>query len=134
MKRQISSPLVGEVGGGPAASAAERLFDQPPPNPPHKGEGFRRLKLAPDAIEQARLHRPVAIVTDIFMPRLDGIDLTRHLRADPQLANIPVVAQTAYINAIDTHRELFAAVLEKPCQPSELLAALAELGIHPESG
>ena len=83
-----------------------------------------------DAIEQARLHKPVVIVTDIFMPRLDGIDLTRHLRADSELANIPVVAQTAYINAIDTHRELFAAVLEKPCQPSELLAALAELGIR----
>jgi CheY-like chemotaxis protein len=85
-----------------------------------------------EAVELARSHKPSVIVTDIFMPRLDGIDLTRHLRADPELANIPVVAQTAYINAIDTHRELFAAVLEKPCQPSELLAALAELGIHPE--
>jgi CheY-like chemotaxis protein len=85
-----------------------------------------------EAIEQARTHRPVVIVTDIFMPRLDGIDLTRHLRADPELAHIPVVAQTAYINAIDPYRDLFAAVLEKPCQPSELLATLATLGIHAE--
>ena len=85
-----------------------------------------------EAIELARNTRPDVIVTDIFMPRLDGIDLTRHLRADPALASIPVVAQTAYITAIDTHRDLFAAVLEKPCQPSELLAALAKLGIGPE--
>jgi CheY-like chemotaxis protein len=85
-----------------------------------------------EAIELARSQKPAVIVTDIFMPRLDGIDLTRHLRADPDLAHIPVVAQTAYINAIDTHRELFAAVLEKPCQPSELLATLAGMGIHPE--
>ena len=48
------SPLVGEVGGGPAASAAEGLFASPPPNPPHKGEGLKRLDLAPDAITKAR--------------------------------------------------------------------------------
>jgi hypothetical protein len=45
-----ASPLVGEVGGGPAASAAERNLslapsasadDAPPPNPPHEGEGSR---------------------------------------------------------------------------------------------
>jgi len=82
-----------------------------------------------EALEQARTYAPHAIVTDIFMPRLDGIDFTRQLRADPHLASIPVVAQTAYMNAIDPHRDLFAAVLEKPCQPSELLDALKALGI-----
>jgi CheY-like chemotaxis protein len=82
-----------------------------------------------EALEQVRLHRPDAVVTDIFMPRLDGIDFTRQLRADAAFDSIPVIAQTAYINAIDTHRELFAAVLEKPCQPSELLAALDQLGL-----
>ena len=87
-----------------------------------------------EALEQARAQRPDAIVTDIFMPRLDGIDFTRQLRADPSLATIPVVAQTAYVNAIDTHRDLFAAVLEKPCQPSELLAVLEGLGFKPPSG
>jgi hypothetical protein len=36
-----SSPLVGEdIGGGPAASAAEEIVRSPPPNPPHKGEGL----------------------------------------------------------------------------------------------
>jgi CheY-like chemotaxis protein len=86
-----------------------------------------------EALEQARTHAPIVIVTDIFMPRLDGIDFTRQLRADPALANIPVIAQTAYINAIDPHRHLFAAVLEKPCQPSELLAKLEQLGIKSQS-
>jgi len=61
----ISSPLVGEVGGGSAASAAEENpfvalspadadDNAPPPNPPHKGEGLKRLSLAPDAISRAR--------------------------------------------------------------------------------
>ena len=48
------SPLVGEVGGGPAASAAEKISCSPPPNPPHKGEGLKRLSLAQDAIAKAR--------------------------------------------------------------------------------
>lgn len=84
-----------------------------------------------EALEQARTYNPTVIVTDIFMPRLDGVDFTRKLRADPELANIPVIAQTAYVNAIDTQRALFAAILEKPCQPSELLDTLTMLGIHP---
>jgi very-short-patch-repair endonuclease len=41
------------LGGGPAAAAAEG-FVAPPPNPPHKGEGLKRLTLAPDAIKRAR--------------------------------------------------------------------------------
>jgi two-component system cell cycle response regulator DivK len=93
--------------------------------------GYRTLQARDgmEAIEMAREHMPSVIVTDIFMPRLDGIDLTRHLRDDPTLAAIPVIAQTAYMTAVDTHRDLFAAVLEKPCQPSELLATLDALGI-----
>jgi CheY-like chemotaxis protein len=82
-----------------------------------------------EAIERARVYRPDLIVTDIFMPGLDGIDLTRRMHNDSELAGIPVVAQTAYINAIETHRDLFAAVLEKPCQPAELLATLDALGV-----
>jgi very-short-patch-repair endonuclease len=63
VNNHIPSPLVGEVGGGPAASAAEKnpllaasatANAAPPPNPPHEGEGFRRLSLAPDAIRRAR--------------------------------------------------------------------------------
>jgi very-short-patch-repair endonuclease len=61
-----ASPLVGEVGEGrPASAGQENLLlassafadAAPPPNPPHKGEGFKRLTLAPDAIERARALR-----------------------------------------------------------------------------
>jgi very-short-patch-repair endonuclease len=50
---QRTSPLVGEVGGGPAASAAEKnpslassaiAAAAPPPHPPHKGEGLESLQ------------------------------------------------------------------------------------------
>ena len=49
-----ASPLVGEVGGGWSASAGQENLCSPPPNPPHEGEGLRRLSLAPDATRQAR--------------------------------------------------------------------------------
>lgn len=58
-----ASPLVGEVGGGRSASAGqENLYsasaakapDAPPPNPPHEGEGLKRLSLAPGTTERAR--------------------------------------------------------------------------------
>ena len=56
--QNLASPLVGEVGGGltkeALASAAEEIFCSPPPNPPHKGEGLKRLLLAPDATDKAR--------------------------------------------------------------------------------
>jgi hypothetical protein len=40
VERAIASPLVGEVGGGQPASAGHEILCAPPPNPPHKGEGF----------------------------------------------------------------------------------------------
>ena len=63
-----SSPLVGEAGGGRDASASQEnplslrshkslsAADAagPPPNPPHKGEGLKRLKLPPGATQRAR--------------------------------------------------------------------------------
>lgn len=82
-----------------------------------------------EALEQVAAQAPAAIVTDIFMPRLDGIDFTKRLRQTPSHQAIPVIAQTAYVSAIEPHRALYTAVLEKPCQPSELLAALAKIGI-----
>ena len=54
MHPNSTSPLVGEAGGGPAASAAEQILCSPPPNPPHEGEGLKRLSLPPQAIERAR--------------------------------------------------------------------------------
>jgi CheY-like chemotaxis protein/signal transduction histidine kinase len=44
-----------------------------------------------DGLRQARLHRPQAIVLDIRLPDLDGWSVMSVLKADPELAAIPVV-------------------------------------------
>ena len=64
-RNSFPSPLVGEAGGGRPASAGQKnpspaeqtppgVHSAPPPNPPHKGEGLKRLRIAPDAIAKAR--------------------------------------------------------------------------------
>ena len=66
MTDQNPSPLVGEVGGGRPASAGQKTpllassakaADAPPPNPPHKGEGLKRLNLPANATARARSFR-----------------------------------------------------------------------------
>jgi CheY-like chemotaxis protein len=90
--------------------------------------GYRVL-LAADGLEgvsMARQHHPDAILMDIFMPGLDGIEATRQLKADPATAAVPVIAYTAKPASVRAGEELFAAVCTKPCPPDELLKVVGE--------
>ena len=90
--------------------------------------GYRVL-LAADGVEgvtMARRHRPDAILMDIFMPGLDGIEATRRIKADPATASVPVIAYTAKPAFVRDGQELFAAVCAKPCPPDELLKVVRE--------
>jgi CheY-like chemotaxis protein len=55
------------------------------------------------AVEQARAAVPDLILMDMSLPKLDGWEATRQVRADPTTANIPVIALTAH--ALDTDRK-----------------------------
>jgi two-component system cell cycle response regulator DivK len=46
--------------------------------------------------ELAREHRPDLIVMDILLPAISGLEITRWLKEDKELARIPVIAVTAY--------------------------------------
>ena len=57
------------------------------------------------AVELARSWRPDAIVCDVLMPRMDGFDVCRRLRADPELEGVRIVlASSAFVH--DDDREL----------------------------
>ena len=61
-------------------------------------EGFEVI-VAADGDEGLRLalaSRPDLIVTDLTMPRMDGVQLIKHLRNEPGFALIPIIAMTAY--------------------------------------
>lgn len=49
------------------------------------------------ALQKVRHHLPDLIITDIGMPKLDGIGLIRELRQRPETRDIPVLVLTAYL-------------------------------------
>ncbi|RZM00669.1 MAG: hybrid sensor histidine kinase/response regulator [Variovorax sp.] len=68
-------------------------------------EGFR-VALAADglqALEFLRRERPAVVLSDIEMPRMDGFDLARHIRAEAALAGLPIIMITSRI--APKHRE-----------------------------
>jgi two-component system, sensor histidine kinase and response regulator len=90
-------------------------------------QGYR-VNVANDgvaAVEAALREPPDLILMDIQMPRLDGLDATRRLRANTRFDSIPVIALTA--NAMLGDRELYLSAgmddyLAKPISRSDLLA------------
>jgi chemosensory pili system protein ChpA (sensor histidine kinase/response regulator) len=93
-------------------------------------EGYRVVtaKDGLDALERLAEERPVALLSDIEMPRMDGFDLVRNVRADPRLAGLPVVMITSRI--AQKHRDYAAELgvqhyLGKPFSEEELLSLVA---------
>ncbi len=60
-------------------------------------EGYRVItaKDGVDALEQLLTATPDVIIADIEMPRMDGFDLTRNVRADKRLKNVPIIMITS---------------------------------------
>jgi chemosensory pili system protein ChpA (sensor histidine kinase/response regulator) len=93
-------------------------------------EGYRvtLAKDGMDALERLAEERPVVMLSDIEMPRMDGFDLLRNVRADPRLAGLPVIMITSRI--AQKHRDHAADLgadhyLGKPFAEEELLSLVA---------
>jgi len=90
-------------------------------------EGFavRAAADGAEAIELLKIWHPDIILTDIKMPRLDGIDLLKHLEA--QLTGVPVIVMTAYGSideAVEAMRRGAVDYITKPIDLDRLLAAI----------
>lgn len=71
-------------------------------------------------LEVARRERPDLIVCDIQLPGMDGYEVARHLKSDPQLLSVPLVAVTAYAMVGDREKVLaagFDGYIPKPIAP-----------------
>jgi CheY-like chemotaxis protein len=83
-----------------------------------------------EALDAARANRFDVIVSDLLMPRMDGFQLIRELREDPQLSDIPIVIYTAtYTDAKDealVYRLGADRFLIKPADSEDLLRVVEE--------
>lgn len=73
------------------------------------------------ALEVMKQRLPDLILSDYMMPVMDGVELSRHIRANPVTEKIPIVL----MSAIPQHRDLidrtFSAFIQKPFQFKNLL-------------
>jgi CheY-like chemotaxis protein len=60
------------------------------------GYEVRTCADAESALEALQSYRPDAILMDIQLPGMDGLELTRRLKADPETRDITIIALTAY--------------------------------------
>ena len=82
-------------------------------------------------LETARLYKPEIILCDVRMPRMDGDEATREIRAldRPDAATLPIIAETADAFEEGQRRARDAgmtALTTKPLNIHELMALLAE--------
>ena len=92
--------------------------------------GHRLLEAADgvQALEMARTQLPDLVITNILMPHMDGLTLTRRLRAEPLLAGIQVIFQTEHYFEAEVRKLARASgvqhILGKPAEPQEILRAV----------
>src|SRR5690348_18461389 len=57
-----------------------------------------------EALEAMAAWTPDLVVTDILMPRMDGVELARRMRGEPALAAVPVIFYTATYRAREARK------------------------------
>ena len=78
-----------------------------------------------EAFQLAREKQPDLAVLDVMMPKMDGFELTRRLRADETTSRIPIILLTARAQDADLQQGFDAGAddyIRKPFSPQELRA------------
>lgn len=84
-----------------------------------------------EGLEVLKSELPELILLDLMMPDMDGWDVYKQIKADPALANIPVIVVTAKAQSIDKVLGLHIAKVEdyvtKPFVPDDLVASVTRV-------
>ena len=75
--------------------------------------------------------QPIVVLLDLKMPKVDGIEVLRQVKGDPDLKLIPIVVMTSSReeqDLIDTYQLGVNAYVVKPLKFNEFVAAVAQLG------
>lgn len=83
------------------------------------GAGYTPLEASDgqEAVDIALREHPALILMDLALPRMDGWEATRRIKAEPSLCNIPVLAVTAMTMDSDERQARAAGVDEYITKP-----------------
>ncbi len=104
------------------------------------GSGYDVLETetGDDALRLTREWKPDAIITDMLVAEMDGLDFARAVRSDPSIAGTPIILYTATYELWELERMARAAgvstVLQKPADPKQILLAVESLPQGSETG
>ncbi len=82
-----------------------------------------------EALDKVRAHQPDLVLLDIMMPRIDGYEVARTLRADPATADLPIIMLSAKAQEEDIQKGMDVGVNEyitKPFSPDQLVHVVGD--------
>ena len=94
------------------------------------GHATKAVTDSRQALEAAREFAPDLVITDIQLPHVSGLELIRMIRADEGLAEVPIMAVTAYATSGDEDRarDIGAqAYVAKPISVARFVQTVDEL-------
>ena len=93
-----------------------------------KIKDIRYAENGEDALNVMKEWRPDLVLSDMWMPKMDGSQLAEAMRHDRRLAEIPIVAVTADVDVGSTYdMSLFAKVIAKPVTSDKLRALFGDI-------
>jgi two-component system, cell cycle response regulator DivK len=80
-----------------------------------------------DGIAKAKEFKPDAIILDIQLPEMNGYEVTKELRENDELKNIPIIVVTSFAMIGDKNKALDAGAdgyIEKPIDPETFISQM----------
>ena len=97
-----------------------------------KGEGYAVLEArdATGALTILQAQRPNAILQDVGLLDVDGIELARRMRDTPNGRDVPIIALSERLEGLDEDEAfdgVFTAFIAKPVEPAQVVTVIAEV-------
>ncbi len=83
-----------------------------------------------EALAKIAAEKPDLVLLDVMMPRLDGFEVCRRIKADPTMADIPVIMVTALSDVDDLVRGFEAGADDFVTKPFDFLALMARVHLQ----
>ena len=95
-------------------------------------KGYTLLKATDgeEALDMAMEERPDLIIMDVWLPKMNGLEVTRRLRETPAFSRTPIIGVTAHAMKGDREKVIESgcdAYLSKPIDTRELPEVIAEM-------